>query len=168
MEVSSSEGTPGVWRTDMTYLLGVFREALQVLVPVVRKARIDHEQEFAYDDWDDIAQNLYRNIVERSARSAIGLTDDLELPQYDTLFDAYTQAAMVVMRAPDIQSAGHVVFHSFASRNELFDTTLGVAVDESYQRTAGFREWRADTVQFALLYRSADRTQVLERLDIVL
>ena len=94
MDATRDNKESGVWRTRVTDLVFIFREALQVLAPVVRKAQINYEDDLAYDDWDNIAQNLYSNIVERSVRFATGLDGDLSLPSYAMLYETYEQNAL--------------------------------------------------------------------------
>jgi hypothetical protein len=154
MDVTRDNNQSGVWRTRVTDLLLIFREALQVLAPVVKKAGINYEDDLAYDDWDNIAQSLYTNIVERSVRSAAGLDEDLTLPSYAMLYERYEQNALILVLHPRHASAEPVVFHSFASRQGSFDTVVGVVLTGN-RRTEGVPLWEAPAAgaRFGLLLR---------------
>jgi len=146
----------GVWRTRVTDLVLIFREALQVLAPIAKKARINYEDDLAYDDWDNIAQCLYSNIVERSVRSAAGLNEDLTLPSYAMLYERYEQNALILVLHPTNASAERVVFHSFASRQGAFDTVVGVVLTGN-KRKVGVPLWEAPATvaRFGLLLGSS-------------
>jgi hypothetical protein len=54
------------WHTTVSELMGAFRRALVALVPSMDAARIPWRPPNAYDDWEEIAACLYKNVVTRS------------------------------------------------------------------------------------------------------
>ena len=82
----SKAHSPTLWQTSLTELLGIFRQALSVLVPIVEQAKISWREGEAYDDWDGIASSLFENIVVNSLEFAQEISFDLRMPKYDLLY----------------------------------------------------------------------------------
>lgn len=77
------------WATSIQFLIQTFRDTLAALCPYMDKVQIRWRHEEAYDDWDEIAQCLYNNMVLRTIRFSTRELGDLILPDYGTVYDSY-------------------------------------------------------------------------------
>jgi hypothetical protein len=117
-----------LWPTTVTQLVLVFRDALRALVPHMEKAKIEWQDESAYDDWDEIAQTLYEKIVVASLRWAIpeDERERCQLPAYNTMYPSYAGKTVIVVNrgvGPE-----RLVFHSFTTIEEPFDKVRACTV----------------------------------------
>src|SRR4051794_1808978 len=119
-----------MWRAPVTDVVLIFRDALRALVPHVMRAKIEWREGAAYDDWDEIAQVLYDKIVVASTVWA--LPDDersiIEFSLYNTTYASYADKTVIVVN--EKLDGERLVFHSFATQDQPFDTVRTIAVDE--------------------------------------
>jgi hypothetical protein len=165
----SGEGENAVWHVHVSELIGLFQEALQVLAPVMVRAQIQYTEDTAYDDWDNIAQCLYENMVCRSIRFATEIDETIDLPAYAMLYETYSHTALVQMEDLSKPAAGPFAFHSFVTRKHPFDTAVGIQLRDDYKTATSVRhEAGFDRVQFKLVLRDRTETRTISELDIVL
>jgi hypothetical protein len=160
-----------MWNTTLTELLEVFHDALCAVAPILERAQIPYQEHLAYDDWDNIAQCLFTNIVEHSVASATQVVSDgqLQLPRYATLYGDYSQNALILVDDASSAVPSSVVFHSFVERETMFDTAVGVEV-ESNMRTATSkrREIPIGRARFSVYVRTVDGPRTMEQLTVAL
>jgi hypothetical protein len=118
-----------VWRTTVTEIILIFRDALRALVPHVTKARIEWHEHAAYDDWDDIADVLFQKIVVASVLWALSEVDrsGIDFAAYDMMYESYAEKGIIVVNVADVER--RLVFHSFGTRDEPFDIVRTCIVD---------------------------------------
>jgi hypothetical protein len=159
------------WNTTLNELLEVFRSALRAVAPVLERAQIRHQEHLAYDDWDNIAQCLFANIVERSVASASQVVAgrQLQFPDYATLYTDYSQSALILVSDAAADVPRPMLFHSFVGREDIFDTAVGVEV-ESDMRTPkpDRREIPIERARFSVYIRTAAGQTTLEQLTVLL
>lgn len=97
----------------------IFRDALAAIAPILERAHIHSDDLRAYDDWDEIAQALFDNIVVRSIQWSAEVGADIDLGRYATLGQKRSRLSELVVRE---RSGRETTFHSFASRQRPFDT----------------------------------------------
>lgn len=130
---SPSAGS-GVWETSVDELLSIFRSSLLALIPELERAKINWRGPSAYDDWDEIAQVLFRNIVAKSIEWAMPGTNGtpLNLPSYGVRYPDYTTMSFVEVV---INSADHdreiLAFIGYGTVEEPFDRVHAFLVDEA-------------------------------------
>jgi len=118
-----------VWATTVNDLMRILRRALLVLAPVMAEAHIHLEEGKAYDDWDEVAQSLYKNVVVRSIQWSEGLDLQLSMPAYDMLYPDYSQFAYVAVQEGRKTHGSKLAFHSFIPDvHRRFDMLRCVAV----------------------------------------
>jgi hypothetical protein len=117
------------WQTTVTDVVLIFRDSLRALAPHVAKARIEWRDDAAYDDWDEIAQVLFEKIVVASVVWSLPEADRprIDFVAYDVMYDSYAGKAIIVLEMPESE---RLVFHSFGTRDEPFDTVRGRKVDK--------------------------------------
>jgi hypothetical protein len=118
-----------IWRTSVTDVLLIFRDALRALVPHVTRAHIQWREGTAYDDWDEIAQVLYEKIVVSSALWALPEHErsTAEFPVYNMTYDSYAGKAVIIVN--EESDSERLVFHSFATQDRPFDRVRSRVVD---------------------------------------
>ena len=115
------------WHTTVDHLVFVFRDALRALVPHLERVRIEWRDGAAYDDWDEIAQTLYQQIVVASLLWAMPEEDrDDSIPRYDVSYKSY--AGRTVICVNRFSTPEKLVFRSFATANVPFDKILACRV----------------------------------------
>jgi hypothetical protein len=118
-----------VWRTTVTEVVLILRDALRALVPHVTRAGIEWRENAAYDDWDEIAQLLFEKIVVASVIWALPEVDrsPIDFAAYDVMYDSYAGKAVIVVKTAN---AERLVFHSFGTRDQPFDIVRTRLVDK--------------------------------------
>jgi hypothetical protein len=119
------------WETSVGDLLRIFRDALVALLPAMQRACIPWKTGEAYDEWDEICQTLYRNIVARSLVAATSEDVELDavLPRYDMKLQSYADRGVLLVSSSE--SSGVGVFVGLSSKDEPFDTVDCLLVDSS-------------------------------------
>lgn len=121
------------WKTSVGALLTTFRQALVALVPAMDQARIPWQDGYAYDDWDDIASALFRNIVERSLQHAREVAALTQLPAYGMLLPSYRDCPSIIRCTTAEQPPGlGLVFVSLSTQKEPFDTVTCARTDSEH------------------------------------
>ena len=113
-----------MWRTTITMLLLNFRSALIAILPYMDAIKIGWKDDEAYDDWDDIASSLYRNMVMNSIRHSSECRYDLELAPYDLLVSSYKRMYITVI----YKQFDKLAFIGFSSKSEAFDSVKCVPI----------------------------------------
>src|SRR5690606_20593651 len=87
------------WKTSVTELLVISRGALLAIIPWLEKAKIKWKEDEAYDDWDNIAESLYANIV---CSSLIGeVATEYQITKYNFNYDNYSSVNFIEVRNKD-------------------------------------------------------------------
>lgn len=117
------------WKTSVNELLRVFRTALRSLLPAMEAARIPWKDGETYDDWDEIAQVLYRNVVARSLQEACGGEVSLDelLPRYNMRLKTYANRGVVLVSGARLNRVA--VFVGLSSVDDPFDIVDCAYVD---------------------------------------
>lgn len=155
----------GFWRSTVTQLLGVFRRALCSLIPSVTDARIPWRDDEAYDDWDEIAEVLYRNIVVRTLQHAEECGEGVELPPFDTVIQCYADVDVIEVFNKSHNSDGPLVFVGLSTRDQPFDTVKAVVVSKDLDvRDSTLHYVPLSSCTFGLLRRGTkgERKEVFE------
>jgi len=122
--------TSGIWRSTITELIGIFRESLEALIPAMEKARIPWREGEAYDDWDEIANTLFKSIVINSL--AEELSGALHLSEYDVHYEDYSKRSFLQVAT---DSGDRTAFVKFAMVDRPFDSIYAVALNDALLRS---------------------------------
>lgn len=147
------------WSTSVDELVRIFRDALAVVAPVLQRAQIHSDDLRAYDDWDEIAQALFDNVIVRSIRASSEASDDINLGRYATLGSRPGNSPILVVRGRSGDEWKE--FHSIVSRQSPFDTVE--AIDNDRKTVA---EIDYEQARFAL--RIPDANRLIETLTVEL
>jgi hypothetical protein len=118
------------WRTTVGELMQIFRDALVALVPALDRARIGWRSPDASDNWDAIVQVLFDNIVVSALQWSLPLKQQerFAVPKYETTHRFYGYRNFIQVIVDDDR---RLVFHSFDSQKDLFDTVRCLLLDEN-------------------------------------
>jgi len=111
-------------------LLRVLRGAIQSVIPWVEAAGIKWRTGEAYDDWDNIATALYKNIV---CSTLVGdVLDEYPIAKYDLMYESYDNLDFigVVSREHDNTL---FAFISFEGRSLPLDVVRVAVLDSRNQ-----------------------------------
>lgn len=111
----------GRWTTSVHNLVMTFRDALAALTPFMDRAKIGWRDEEAYDDWDEIAESLYKNIVLRSILFSSACQDCLATPKYGMAYPAYGDKSFIEVIRRNSPETECQVFIGFSSFDNPFD-----------------------------------------------
>jgi hypothetical protein len=112
------------WDTSVNELLWVFRDSLIALIPAMDRAHIPWRDAQAYDDWDAIAETLFRNIVVRTLQYSHSAADPAAFCRYGFTYPSYSGKLFIqVCESPSAQDVPNV-FLSFSTHQSPFDSLL--------------------------------------------
>lgn len=145
------------WTTTVGELVGIFRDALAAVAPILERARVHSDELRSNDDWDEIAQALFENVVVRSIRWSQEADHDIDLGRYAMLGQPSGYAPRLLVRG----DRGDVwrTFHSIVSRQQPFDTVKAMDGDEQAMSEIAF-----EPARFAL--RIGKRDGLIETLTV--
>jgi hypothetical protein len=118
-------------------LLLAFRAALASLTPYMDQLRIGWRDLEAYDDWDEIAQILYKNTVLRSIQFRRDVEQGFPAAEYGMVHTCYDHYSFLEIGDQLGQIATRRVFVAFSTREQPFDQVLFQEVSASDLRAAG-------------------------------
>jgi hypothetical protein len=113
-----------IWETSVHELVSAFQNALIALVPVADSIRMAWREPESYDDWDQIAECLFRAIVVRSLQFSLECPDDLAVPNYDLILPNYNGADVICVvdsNRFDEDEISHLAFLGFRTIRTPFD-----------------------------------------------
>jgi hypothetical protein len=118
-----------IWQTSVNELMGIFRGSLLSLIPWLEKARINWKEGEAYDEFDNIAESLYKNIV---CSSLFGETlDEYPIANYDLIYKDYSELNFVRVLS-NVHKDKLLAFISLQSVNNTFDSVKTVSLDSAF------------------------------------
>jgi hypothetical protein len=124
------------WATSVHNLVLNFRDALVALTPYMDRANIGWRDEEAYDDWDEVAQSLYKNMVIRSVLFSIE-DDGLTMAEYDMVYTSYEDKSFIEVVGNTPQENEYLSFVGFSTLEHPFDQVRYQLVSGPDLRAAG-------------------------------
>jgi hypothetical protein len=116
--------------TSVTELLVIFRGAMLAIIPWLEKAKIKWRDDEAYDDWDNIAESLYQNIV---VSSLIGeVISEHNIAKYNFIYDNYALINHIKITVNNMPEKAYV-FVALQSINSPFDCVKASVLDHDYK-----------------------------------
>lgn len=139
-------------------LLAIFRGSLLAVIPWLEKARIKWNGEEAYDDWDNIAEALYENIVCASLTGEVA--SDYDVPKYDFQYHSYALYDFVGVRTKDGREM-RSAFVSFQTRLSPLDSVLIAELNEA-EEVVGRTKLSIDDCEFYFSKRDGRLRQIVD------
>ncbi len=125
--------------------MNTFQGCLRSLVPWLEKMHIPWKDGLAYDDFENIAEALYNNIVCATLEGEVAT--DYNIARYDLQYSDYTGIDHLrIIGEPD-QHNCHSIFLGFTTDQLPFDT-VKVAVADNDGRTVSYQVIAADDLEY--------------------
>jgi hypothetical protein len=116
-----------IWQTSITELVCTFRDCLAAVAPLLERARFRTEEPNTSDDWDNVAEALFENIVGRSIRWSAEVGQEVQLGPYATIHRDYEERPRIEV-IPIGRPASPLIFHSLVSSRERFDRVAALTL----------------------------------------
>lgn len=152
------------WNTSVTELLGIFRGALLAIIPWIEKAKIKWKEGEAYDDWDDIADCLYRNIVCSSLTGEIA--SDYPIAKYNFQYEDYSSVDFIQIKS-ERHSDKYLAFVAFQSIFAPLDNIKVAELDKS-DKVVKHLDLKQEDLQFVFVKNNKDKKEVIDKIDVML
>jgi hypothetical protein len=120
-----------IWKTTVKELLQIFKGALTSTVPWLEKAMIEWKGKQAYDDWDNIAEALYNNIVCSSLMGEV--MSEYPIAKYGMIYDDYKDLDFIAVQPHGKYSNETLAFICFDSILCPLDKILASILDHQYR-----------------------------------
>jgi len=153
-----------VWKTSVTELLTIFRGAVIAIIPWIEKAKIPWTDEDAYDDFDNIVESLYNNIVLATLEN--GVLTEYSTARYGFHYTDYSKMDFIIIKStehPDKRLA-FVCFNSLGSPLNR----VHAAILNKENVVTGFLTIDLDNLEFGFVRNAADYEEAITELNVTL
>jgi len=152
------------WKTSVTELLVIFRGALLAIMPWLDKAKIKWKEGEAYDDWDNIAESLYANIVCSSLTGEI--SSEYRIAKYNFNYDDYVSINFLEIRDENNYEK-KFAFVAFQSNSYPLDS-VKVAELDKMDKVVGFTILRFENLEFVFVKNINGKKEVVDSIEVEL
>lgn len=152
------------WKTTVTDLLVIFQGALISIIPWLEKAKIKWKDEEAYDDWDNIAESLFKNIVCSSLTGEI--LPEYSIAKYNFKNDNYSTINFIEVKNND-NSENKFVFIAFQSNSYPLDS-IKVAVLDKADKVVGYDSLKFENLEFVFVKNRNGKKEVVDNIKVEL
>lgn len=150
------------WKTSVNELIAIFKGALIALVPWLEKAKINWKENEHYDDWDNIANVLFNNIICSSLFGEI--LEEYPIARYDFEYDNYSELNFILVKSEDYD--GHnLAFVSFQSISLPLDH-IKVAMLNDSDKVVEYLTLEADNIEFSFVRKRNDKKEISDTIEI--
>ncbi|MCX6155827.1 MAG: hypothetical protein NT007_16905 [Candidatus Kapabacteria bacterium] len=159
LENSEENRTIVIKTGNVSKVVDNFRTALLALLPIFDNAGISWGDEDQFEDFEAIAENLYRWMVNYKLENFVNDNFDF-MPtsaNYGFYYKDYTKYSFVEINT---DSDYHYPVVQLKSKDSAFDTILCNEIDANGQIVNEGVEFTWDEVQFRFLLKKADNTAV--------
>jgi hypothetical protein len=152
------------WETSVNELLYIFRRALLEIIPWLEKARIKWKEGEAYDDWDNIVESLYENIVCASLTGEV--RSEYSIARYNFYYEDYSLMDFIKVMSKDNPEKQYV-FVAFQSNMTPLDN-IKVAELNEVDKVVAFSSFKYDDLIFTLVRHIKGKKHIIGNLKIAL
>ena len=118
----------GVWNVSIYKLLSNLQGALKALAPWMNLSNIPYSEQSSYDDWDSIAESLYKAIIVNSIAHSKNFNHQNQFPQYDIHYNSYKGLNFIALEQKN-NNDHYFAFVSFSGGTE-FDLVNYCKIDK--------------------------------------
>ncbi|MFO7575176.1 MAG: hypothetical protein R6W67_08470 [Bacteroidales bacterium] len=151
-------------KTSVTDLVVIFRGALLAIIPWLEKAKIKWEDGEAYDDWDNIAESLYKNIVCSTLTGEVA--SEYKIAKYNFNYNNYTSMNYIEVKYKD-KSEKTFVFVAFQSNSSLLDSVKVAELDKT-DNVVGYTKLKYENLEFVFVKYCNGKKEVIDNLEVEL
>ena len=148
------------WATSIQFLMQTFRSTLAALCPYMDKVKIGWQLEDAYDDWDQITQCLFDNMVLRTIRYSKNGLENLIFPEYGTVYDTYLGKSFIAVL--DKANMQYYPFVGFSTLKFPFDQVMYQVISAvDYKKTGPIIHLPFEDIKFILIMQKNNQVRSL-------
>ncbi len=152
------------WNSSVNELIAIFRGALNAIIPWLEKAKIKWNEEDSYDDWDNIANTLYENIV---CSSLIGeVIANYHIAKYNFHYDNYSHIDFILVGSTEYQNT-NLAFISFQSILSPLDSIKVAILDNSY-KTVDYITLEEKNIEFKFIRNNNGKREVIDTIEVMI
>lgn len=152
------------WKTSVTELLAIFRGALLSIIPWLEKAKIKWKEGEAYDDWDNIAESLYSNIVCSSLTGEVA--SEYRIAKYNFNYDDYASINFIEVRDKENYEK-KFAFVAFQSNFSPLDNVKVAELDKS-NKVVDYTNLNFDGLEFVFVKNNNGKKEVIDSIEVSL
>ena len=153
-----------IWKASVIELIIIFRGALLAIIPWIEKAKIKWKEGESYDDWDNIAESIYKNIV---CSSLVGeVSSDYSIARYNFTYDDYE--SLDYIKVKNYKYAGkEFAFVGFRSNSAPLDSVKVAELNET-NKVVGYTNLKLDGLEFVFIRNINGKKDVVDSIEIEL
>jgi len=152
------------WKTSVSELLSIFRGALIAIIPWLEKAKIKWKEGEVYDDWDNIAESLYRNIVCSSLTGEVD--SSYSIAKYNFQYEDYSTIDFIQVKSEN-HSDKSLAFVAFQSISTPLDYVKVAELNKS-DRVVGYLDLKQEDLEFVFVKNNAGKKEVIDKVEVIL
>jgi hypothetical protein len=138
----------------VTELVGLFREALLALLPVMEKSRIKWREGESYDPWEEIERALYKSIIGSCVENATSIQPIFPLAAYGLVYPTYADRSFLVPSDNE-----RIAFLEFGTGAEPFDEAIFLELGTALKPSRGRVRRALAGTKFLLAVPKDDRLE---------
>lgn len=151
-------------KISVNELLAILRGALLSIIPWIEKAKIKWKEGEAYDDWDNIADTLYKNIVCSSLTGEVA--SDYSIAKYNLQYENYTSIDFIEVRSKGY-SENKFAFIAFQSNSSPLDTIRVAELDKT-NKVVGYTNLKFESLEFVFVKNINGKKDALDSVEVIL
>jgi hypothetical protein len=152
------------WNTSVTELLLIFRGALLAIIPWLEKAKIKWKEGEAYDDWDNIVESLYKNIVCSSLTGEVA--SEYRIAKYNFNYGDYSSINYIELRSKD-ELEKRFAFIAFQCYSSSLDN-IKVAELNKTDKVVGYTNLKLESLEFIFVKNIDGKKQLIDSIEVAL
>ena len=150
------------WKTSVTELIVILKGALLAIIPWLEKAKIKWKEGEAYDDWDNIAESLFKNIV---CSSLIGeVASEYRIAKYNFNYSDYTSMNFIEVRSKN-NFENKFAFVAFQSNFSPLDS-VKVAELNKTDKVVNYTDFRFDGLEFVFVKNINGKKEIIHSIEV--
>ena len=152
------------WEVTASELMNILRGSLMALVPWLERAHIKWNEEYSYDDWDNIVKVLYENIICSSVAGEV--RSEYNMAKFGFYYNDYSKCDYIRIKEKH-NNKKNSIFVSFITNLTPFDQVKVAHVDQD-EKVLNYSIVNYEELEFEILTKENGSQKVIDRLNVVL
>ncbi|MBL1181634.1 MAG: hypothetical protein HND27_11055 [Bacteroidetes bacterium] len=151
-------------KTTVTELLAIFRGSLLAIIPWLEKAKIKWKEGESYDDWDNITESIYANLVCSSLTGEV--VSEYGIAKYNFNYNDYTSMSFIEVKNKD-NSEKKFAFVAFQSNFSPLDSVKVAELDKT-NKVVRYTNLKFDNLEFVFVKNINGKKEVIDSIEVAL
>lgn len=152
------------WITNVRELLVIFKEAITSIIPSLEKARINWKDGETYDEWDNIVESIFENIVFSTFIGEV--LSEYNIAKYDFYYEDYSNINYIGVRNKEYLDK-KFAFVSFQI-DLLPIINIKVAELDELEKVISHTNLRFDDVEFYFVKNNEGKKEYIDTIEITI